>query len=316
MEKPRREDISRSNKLVPEFTKRVFVVLIKADRRHVQADWANVRKTTNYQSNGPVTDVTSSAMTCYQLAPGNEGATTVNIQAGSTVKYNVKASVSHPGPITAWLAKVPAGQTAATYDGSGANWFKIYQEHPTVTPSGLTWSSQGESLVLSHMKNIPRSLRAHKRHSTDVLCSRTRRHEHQRPHPVLRRERRVPAACRAHRPSQRQQRRRRPAVHLVRAGLHLGRLRHGEPDQGFYPRRLQGHRPGSADQPLLPCSYQLHACWSSASHLLGWWIWGLDVVRARTLLMRLGAEGIFYVCGMDDGTIPRYFMLKATAVRS
>lgn len=95
---------------------------IDTDKTLIQADWANVRKTTNYQSNGPVTDVSSSAMTCYQLAAGNEGATTVNVQAGSSVSYNIKASISHPGPFSAWLAKVPSGQTAATYDGSGANW--------------------------------------------------------------------------------------------------------------------------------------------------------------------------------------------------
>ncbi|KAF3764435.1 family 61 glycoside hydrolase [Cryphonectria parasitica EP155] len=114
------------------------------------ADWANVRKTTNYQSNGPVTDVTSSQMTCYQLAPGNEGATTVDIQAGSSVAYNVKTSITHPGSFSAWLAKVPAGETAATYDGSGANWFKIYQDHPTFSASGPTWPSQGLTAV-----NIP-----------------------------------------------------------------------------------------------------------------------------------------------------------------
>lgn len=109
-----------------------------------QADWANVRKTTNYQSNGPVTDVTSSDIRCYQLAAGNEGATTAPIQAGSTVTYNVKASISHPGPFSAWLAKVPAGQTAATYDGSGAEWFKIYQEEAQVSSSGLKWASSGK----------------------------------------------------------------------------------------------------------------------------------------------------------------------------
>lgn len=99
---------------------------INTDKLFIQADWANVRKTTNYQSNGPVTDVTSSAMTCYQLAAGNEGATTVNVQAGSSVSYNIKASISHPGPFSAWLAKVPSGQTAATYDGSGANWYVLF----------------------------------------------------------------------------------------------------------------------------------------------------------------------------------------------
>lgn len=91
-----------------------------------------------------MTDVTSSAIRCYQLAAGNEGATTAALKAGSTVTYNVKASISHPGPFSAWMAKVPAGQTAATYDGSGAEWFKIFQEEATVSSTGLSWASEGE----------------------------------------------------------------------------------------------------------------------------------------------------------------------------
>lgn len=83
-------------------------------------------------------------MTCYQLASGNEGATTASVKAGSTVSYSIKSSISHPGPFSAWLAKVPSGQTAATYDGSGAEWFKIYQDYPSITDSGITWPSEGE----------------------------------------------------------------------------------------------------------------------------------------------------------------------------
>src|SRR3569833_155929 len=48
-------------------------------------DWVNVRKTTNFQSNGPVTDVTSKAMTSYKLAAGSEGAKPKNVTAGDTV---------------------------------------------------------------------------------------------------------------------------------------------------------------------------------------------------------------------------------------
>ncbi|KAL9621516.1 MAG: hypothetical protein Q9160_004046 [Pyrenula sp. 1 TL-2023] len=110
-------------------------------------DWVNVRKTANFQSNGPVTDVTSSAMTCYQLAAGNEGAVTANVNAGSTVTFIAGSSVSHPGPMSFWMAKVPAGQTAATYDGSGANWFKVYQDYPTVASSGLTWVTQNKLAI-------------------------------------------------------------------------------------------------------------------------------------------------------------------------
>ncbi|KAL9107529.1 MAG: hypothetical protein Q9227_007631 [Pyrenula ochraceoflavens] len=86
-------------------------------------------------------------MTCYQLAAGSEGAVTATVAAGSTISYTAKASVSHPGPMSFWMAKVPSGQTAATYDGSGANWFKVYQDYPTVASSGLTWVTQGKSSI-------------------------------------------------------------------------------------------------------------------------------------------------------------------------
>lgn len=104
--------------------------------------------TANYQSNGPVTDVTSKAMTCYELAGRTQNTKTINVTAGSTVGYVAEASVSHPGPMSFWMAKVPAGQTAATFDGSGSVWFKIYQDYPSVA-AGLTWPTQGTSLVVS-----------------------------------------------------------------------------------------------------------------------------------------------------------------------
>ncbi|KAK7451597.1 fungal cellulose binding domain-containing protein [Colletotrichum acutatum] len=135
-------------------------------------DWEVVRKTTNFQSNGPVTDVTSSQMTCYQLAPGNEGATVLDITAGSTIGssnlfisnkpsarflriltpdepgYNAKASISHPGPINFYMAKAPSGTSITNWDGSGKNWFKIYSDGPTVTSSGLTWPTNEGTLML------------------------------------------------------------------------------------------------------------------------------------------------------------------------
>lgn len=105
-------------------------------------DWVHVRKTANYQSNGPVTDVTSQAIRCYQLSGGNEGATTVDVNAGSQIGFTVNPSTYHPGPLAFYMAKVPSGQTAASWDGSGNNWFKIYEDGPTsFSNSGLTWKS-------------------------------------------------------------------------------------------------------------------------------------------------------------------------------
>jgi hypothetical protein len=44
------------------------------------------------------------------------------------------------------MAKVPSGQTAATFDGKGAVWFKIYQDGPSgLGTSSITWPSSGES---------------------------------------------------------------------------------------------------------------------------------------------------------------------------
>ncbi|KAI2463130.1 glycoside hydrolase family 61 protein [Annulohypoxylon bovei var. microspora] len=111
------------------------------------SNWEYVRKTTNYQSNGPVTDVTSEQFRCYQLAAGNEGAKTMTVAAGSTVGFTAEASVSHPGTLQFYMAKVPAGQTADSWDGSGAVWFKIFSQGPSIAPSGLTWPSQGAKQV-------------------------------------------------------------------------------------------------------------------------------------------------------------------------
>jgi hypothetical protein len=106
-----------------------------------------VRKTTNYQSNGPATDVTSEQIRCYQLAAGAEGAQIKSVAAGSTVGFTAEASVSHPGTLQFYMAKVPAGQTAATWNGDGDVWFKIFSQGPNISPSGLTWPSQGAKQV-------------------------------------------------------------------------------------------------------------------------------------------------------------------------
>ncbi|KAH8887705.1 endoglucanase II [Thozetella sp. PMI_491] len=44
------------------------------------------------------------------------------------------------------MAKVPAGQTAASFDGSGQVWFKIYEEQPNFGAQ-LTWPSNSEKEV-------------------------------------------------------------------------------------------------------------------------------------------------------------------------
>lgn len=105
-------------------------------------DWHYVRRTSNYQHNGPVTDVSSDQIRCYELSPGTPAPGIYNVTAGQVVNYNAKASISHPGPMAIYIAKVPPGQTAATWDGRGQVWSKIYQDMPTLG-SSMTWPSMG-----------------------------------------------------------------------------------------------------------------------------------------------------------------------------
>ena len=117
-------------------------------------DWQYVRTTTNFQSNGPVTDVTSEQIRCYERNPGTGAPGTYSVQAGQTLNYNAKASISHPGPMAFYIAQVPSGQKAATWDGKGAVWSKIYQEMPKFGGS-MTWSSSGMALTLNVPLNVP-----------------------------------------------------------------------------------------------------------------------------------------------------------------
>lgn len=54
-----------------------------------------------------------------------------------------------------YLAKVPNGKTAETWDGSGNVWFKIYQEEAITTSSSIAWASSGKTQV---PVTLPKSL--------------------------------------------------------------------------------------------------------------------------------------------------------------
>jgi hypothetical protein len=86
-------------------------------------------------------------MTCYELSPGTGAPHTASVAAGSTFTFAVDPSIQHPGPMHFYMAKVPSGKTAATFDGKGAVWFKIYQDGPSgLGTSSITWPSSGTNL--------------------------------------------------------------------------------------------------------------------------------------------------------------------------
>ncbi|TEB27399.1 hypothetical protein FA13DRAFT_1794798 [Coprinellus micaceus] len=68
-------------------------------------------------------DATSDDMRCNIV--NGRAKETVTIPAGTSVALGLDNVIYHPGPATLYLGKVPEGETAATWDGSGVNWFKI-----------------------------------------------------------------------------------------------------------------------------------------------------------------------------------------------
>ncbi|RXW21819.1 hypothetical protein EST38_g4041 [Candolleomyces aberdarensis] len=93
-------------------------------------------------TNSPVEAITSGAMTCG--ASPSPAAETVDVAAGSTVSFKLDNTVYHPGPAAVYLGQVPTGQTAASWDGSGANWFKIAEWGAQFNPFKFIIEGQGQ----------------------------------------------------------------------------------------------------------------------------------------------------------------------------
>ncbi|KJA15577.1 lytic polysaccharide monooxygenase [Hypholoma sublateritium FD-334 SS-4] len=101
------------------------------------ADWLDVRQTDNYDSNAPVTDVTSADFRCYNTAL-NLPAQTATVAAGSSIGFMANGPVYHPGVVNVYMAKAPSSNVA-TWDGDGAVWFKVF-EISAVTDGGSSIS--------------------------------------------------------------------------------------------------------------------------------------------------------------------------------
>jgi len=106
------------------------------------AAWQYARQWTGYQSNGPVTDVSKIDIRCNVGASAKSAPSTMTVAAGSKIGFGSNQPISHVGVMEWYMAKVPAGHTAATWDGSGEVWFKIDEDHPTFAP--LKWPSLSE----------------------------------------------------------------------------------------------------------------------------------------------------------------------------
>lgn len=112
---------------------------------HISASHYPKENSTNAHL-GPVTDVSSNAIRCYELSPGT-ASQTYTVNAGDTLGFTAASSISHPGPLQFYMAKVPEGKTAATFDGSGNVWFKVYSQGATFSGGQMTWASNGKQQV-------------------------------------------------------------------------------------------------------------------------------------------------------------------------
>ncbi|KAL1747270.1 glycoside hydrolase [Schizophyllum fasciatum] len=115
-------------------------------------------------NNNPVTDVTSTDLTCNVGGLTGAGVETVEIPAGANITFEWHQhaqrtgedpiSGGHKGPVQVYVAK--ATSDAASFDGQGAVWTKIYS-------SGLVDPTRRHILIFfvgKHSVTIPASLPA------------------------------------------------------------------------------------------------------------------------------------------------------------
>lgn len=107
-----------------------------------ESDWSVTRMTKNAQSKQGVLNPTSPDIRCYS---SQNAASIATVPAGATVHYISSQQVNHPGPTQYYLAKVPAGASAASWGGDGAVWFKFSTTMPSVDANKqMTWPGQSK----------------------------------------------------------------------------------------------------------------------------------------------------------------------------
>ncbi|KAL5535826.1 hypothetical protein ACEPAF_3920 [Sanghuangporus sanghuang] len=103
--------------------------------------WVNVRRTNNYNTQAPVTDVNSLDIRCYDTQESGT-AQTVTVSAGSTIGFSADQVVYHQSTTNIYAAKAPSDVDG--WAGDGEVWFKLW-ELPPVTNGGqsITFPSEG-----------------------------------------------------------------------------------------------------------------------------------------------------------------------------
>lgn len=89
---------------------------------NIGGDASTGRPPKNQRDNGPVTSIDSPDMRCNQAGTASG---TFKVAAGGNMPVNYNESPWHQGPYQVYMAKVPAGASVTSWDGSGGVWFKV-----------------------------------------------------------------------------------------------------------------------------------------------------------------------------------------------
>ncbi|KAL5519294.1 hypothetical protein ACEPAH_977 [Sanghuangporus vaninii] len=80
------------------------------------SQWVSVRRTNNYNTRSPVTDVTSSDIRCYTSKQSGT-AETITVSAGSTIGFSSDEAVYHQSITNIYAAKAPSDVDGWADDG-------------------------------------------------------------------------------------------------------------------------------------------------------------------------------------------------------
>ncbi|KAF8310077.1 glycoside hydrolase family 61 protein [Clavulina sp. PMI_390] len=119
------------------------------------ADWQYVRQTQNYNSQAPVTDVTSPLLRCYESNTASTTSTTT-VTAGNTYVFGADQAIYHPGYFAVYMAA--ASDLTSESAGDGSVWFKIYEDAPVYAPSGSKFYNFPSETATSVTFTIPKAL--------------------------------------------------------------------------------------------------------------------------------------------------------------
>ena len=123
----------------------------------VTPQWSYVRQWTDYNSYNPVVDVSIVDIRCNVNGSTNFSPDILSVPAGALLGFDVfpaSTGVYHPGPLMAYMAKVPSGYTAANWDGSGVVWFKIFEQGPVFSPGAMNWPELGTSYIIHRRPQV------------------------------------------------------------------------------------------------------------------------------------------------------------------